>query len=113
MLLADVKAYGDDAKKKKLTSASVIDVVGVNALCPDQELPAAEGKIADVPYVCDLPLLRSTVRLRQRLAPGWFAESSNISLALAVGLALFCLIVGCWIICLLLQPAASPRKKRD
>ena len=50
LLLADVKAYGDDAKKKKLTSASVIDVVGVNALCPDQELPAAEGKIADVPF---------------------------------------------------------------
>ena len=32
------------------------------------------------------------------------AESSNVSLAIAVGLALFCLIVGCWIVCLLLQP---------
>ena len=41
------------------------------------------------------------------------AENSNVSLALSVGLALFCLIVGCWIVCLLLQPAASPRKKRD
>ena len=45
--------------------------------------------------------------------PRPMAERSNVSLALSVGLALFCLIVGCWIVCLLLQPAASPRKKRD